>query len=78
MAELGGDGQEPEIATAEIDLTLVEKIRTEMPLLRRTFVCSTYRMRNQTTDHVPEMYILKYRDNNEEPISPKSGRRLRC
>ncbi len=36
LAELGGDGQETQIATAEIDLGLVERVRREMPLLRRT------------------------------------------
>ncbi|KAJ9294106.1 hypothetical protein DTO271G3_7234 [Paecilomyces variotii] len=38
VAKLGGEYKEPEIATAEIDLDLVTKIRTEMPLLRRTDV----------------------------------------
>lgn len=36
VAQLGDEYQEPEIATAEIDLDLVSKIRREMPLLRRT------------------------------------------
>ncbi|KAJ5089505.1 hypothetical protein N7532_008189 [Penicillium argentinense] len=36
VAQLGDEHQEPEIATAEIDLDLVSKIRREMPLLRRT------------------------------------------
>jgi deaminated glutathione amidase len=36
LAELGGEGQEPEIATADIDLNYVAKIREQMPLLRRT------------------------------------------
>lgn len=36
LAELDGDGQEPQIATAEIDLDLVDKVRRSMPLLRRT------------------------------------------
>lgn len=36
LAQLDGDGQEPQIATAEIDLDLVEKVRESMPLLRRT------------------------------------------
>jgi len=36
VAQLGEEYQEPEIATAEIDLDLVSKIRREMPLLRRT------------------------------------------
>ncbi|KAI9730498.1 MAG: Carbon-nitrogen hydrolase [Cirrosporium novae-zelandiae] len=36
VAHLGGEAGEPEIATADIDLGLVEKIKTEMPLLRRT------------------------------------------
>jgi len=36
VAELGGEGQQPEIAVADIDLDLVAKIKTEMPLLRRT------------------------------------------
>jgi predicted amidohydrolase len=35
VANLGDNYQEPQIATAEIDLTLVAKIRREMPLLRR-------------------------------------------
>ncbi|KAL2215759.1 putative nitrilase [Thermoascus aurantiacus ATCC 26904] len=38
VAKLGGEFKEPEIATAEIDLDLVAKIRREMPLLRRTDV----------------------------------------
>lgn len=33
-----GDSPEPEIATADIDLDLVAKVRREMPLLRRTDV----------------------------------------
>ncbi|KAJ5707037.1 hypothetical protein N7488_006838 [Penicillium malachiteum] len=36
MAELGEEYEEPQIATADIDLDLVAKIRREMPLLRRT------------------------------------------
>ena len=36
LAELGGEGREAEIATANIDLDLLDKIRREMPLLRRT------------------------------------------
>lgn len=36
VAKLGGDSGEPEIATADIDLDLVKKIKREMPLLRRT------------------------------------------
>ncbi|KAJ5679420.1 hypothetical protein N7462_007664 [Penicillium macrosclerotiorum] len=36
VAKLGDEYQEPEIATADIDLDLVSKIRREMPLLRRT------------------------------------------
>lgn len=39
LAELGGEKKdEPEIAVAEIDLARLEKIRREMPLLRRTDV----------------------------------------
>lgn len=39
IAKLGGEKtDEPEIATAEVDLELVEKVRREMPLLRRTDV----------------------------------------
>ncbi|KAL8831753.1 MAG: hypothetical protein Q9191_000681 [Dirinaria sp. TL-2023a] len=38
VAKLGGDSGEPEIATADIDLDLVKKIKREMPLLRRTWV----------------------------------------
>lgn len=37
LAELGGEGEEAEIATADIDLTSVERINKEMPLLRRTY-----------------------------------------
>ena len=37
IAKLGGEWKGPEIATAEIDLDLVRKVRTEMPLLRRTY-----------------------------------------
>lgn len=36
VAGLRGQETEPEIATAEIDLTMVDRIRKEMPLLRRT------------------------------------------
>jgi len=39
VAELGGEWDEskgPEIVTADIDLSMVERIRKEMPLLRRT------------------------------------------
>lgn len=36
LAELGGESQEPQIAAAEIDLDLVDKVRESMPLLRRT------------------------------------------
>lgn len=35
VADLG-DKSEPEIATAEIDLELLKKVRTEVPLVRRT------------------------------------------
>ncbi|KAL1973446.1 hypothetical protein VTN31DRAFT_6081 [Thermomyces dupontii] len=38
VAKLGSEYKEPEIATAPIDLSLVYKIRREMPLLRRTDV----------------------------------------
>lgn len=38
IAKLGGDYTEPEIATAEIDLDFITRIRTQMPLLRRTDV----------------------------------------
>ncbi|OJD11728.1 hypothetical protein AJ78_07549 [Emergomyces pasteurianus Ep9510] len=40
VAKLGGgsESQEPEIAVAEIDMELLEKVRSEMPLLRRTDV----------------------------------------
>ncbi|KKZ61751.1 hypothetical protein EMCG_03699 [[Emmonsia] crescens] len=40
VAKLGGGNvsQEPEIVIAEIDLQLLEKVRREMPLLRRTDV----------------------------------------
>ncbi|KAJ5595378.1 uncharacterized protein N7459_001586 [Penicillium hispanicum] len=36
LARLGDEYLEPQIATAEIDLDLLSKIRREMPLLRRT------------------------------------------
>ncbi|PKY05211.1 nitrilase-like protein [Aspergillus campestris IBT 28561] len=36
VAKLGDEYQEPQIATAEIDFELLEKIRREIPLLRRT------------------------------------------
>ena len=38
VAQLGGveDVSKAEIATADIDLELVQKVRKEMPLLRRT------------------------------------------
>ena len=38
IAELGGEGQDAEIAVANIDLAMVDKIKREMPLLRRTLV----------------------------------------
>ncbi|KAK4186778.1 carbon-nitrogen hydrolase [Podospora australis] len=38
LAELGGESSEPEIATAEIDHAVLKKVRTEMPLQRRTDV----------------------------------------
>ena len=39
IAELGADKkEEPEIAVGDIDLGVLEKIRKEMPLLRRTDV----------------------------------------
>ncbi|KAI9851662.1 MAG: Carbon-nitrogen hydrolase [Thelocarpon superellum] len=38
LAELGGEDHGPEIATADIDLSLSQKVRREMPLLRRTHV----------------------------------------
>lgn len=37
VARLGGDWKEAELATANIDLDLVKRIKTEMPLLRRTY-----------------------------------------
>lgn len=36
LAELGDTADEPEIATAEIDHELLRKVRTEVPLRRRT------------------------------------------
>ncbi|SLM39905.1 putitive [Lasallia pustulata] len=36
LAELGGAGREAEIATANIDVDMLDKVRREMPLLRRT------------------------------------------
>lgn len=36
LAELGGEGKEPEIVVADIELGMGERIRKEMPLLRRT------------------------------------------
>lgn len=36
LAKLGDEHKEPQIATAEIDLDLLSKIRKEIPLLRRT------------------------------------------
>lgn len=36
LAELSGEGDEPEIAIADIDLDYVNKVRREMPLRRRT------------------------------------------
>jgi predicted amidohydrolase len=38
LAELGGEFNGPEIATATVDLSYVEKIRREVPLRRRTDV----------------------------------------
>jgi len=36
LAELGDTSDEPEIAAAEIDHDLLQKVRTEVPLRRRT------------------------------------------
>ena len=36
MAKLGDEYEEPQIVVANIDLELLGKVRTEMPLLRRT------------------------------------------
>jgi deaminated glutathione amidase len=36
VAKLGGEYEEPQIAIADLDLELVTKVRSEMPLLRRT------------------------------------------
>ncbi|EAW10652.1 carbon-nitrogen hydrolase family protein [Aspergillus clavatus NRRL 1] len=36
VAKLGQEYHEPQIAVAEVDLDLLEKVRREMPLLRRT------------------------------------------
>lgn len=38
LAELGGVDKGPEIITANIDLDDVQRIKREMPLLRRTYV----------------------------------------
>ena len=38
LACLGSSHSEPEIATAKIDLPLIDKTRREIPLLRRTYV----------------------------------------
>jgi predicted amidohydrolase len=38
IAELGGEFEGPKIATATIDLSLVEQIRRDVPLKRRTDV----------------------------------------
>jgi predicted amidohydrolase len=38
IAELGGEFEGPKIATAKIDLSLVEQIRRDVPLKRRTDV----------------------------------------
>ena len=37
VARLGGEWKEPEVAAANIDLNLLKNIKTEMPLLRRTY-----------------------------------------
>lgn len=36
VAQLGDEYHEPEIAVADLDFDLLEKVRREMPLLRRT------------------------------------------
>lgn len=38
LAELGGNFDGPQIATASIDLSVVKRLRTEVPLKRRTDV----------------------------------------
>jgi predicted amidohydrolase len=36
IADLPGEGTEPEIAVVDIDLEYQEKVKSSMPLLRRT------------------------------------------
>ena len=38
VAQLGAEYEEPQIAVAEIDMGFLEKVRREVPLLRRTDV----------------------------------------
>lgn len=38
VAQLGSEYEEPQIAVAEINMELLKKVRTEVPLLRRTDV----------------------------------------
>lgn len=38
LAEITGEGDEPQIAVADVDLDYLEKVRREVPLLRRTDV----------------------------------------
>lgn len=38
LVDMPGEGTEPQIAVVDIDLDYQEKIRREMPLLRRTDV----------------------------------------
>lgn len=36
LLEMAGEGSEPEIGIVDVDLEMREKIKREMPLLRRT------------------------------------------
>ena len=58
LAELGSTGLEPEIATAEIDLSLLEKTRREIPLLRRTYVIDLLQQPKQAYQ-IPGTSILR-------------------
>lgn len=47
VVELTGEGDKAEIGLADVDLDYVEKVRREMPLLRRTYaICSRCLSRN--------------------------------
>lgn len=58
LIDLSGKGDEPELGIVDIDLDYQEKIKSEMPLLRRTYV---HNLRGSVGTRliIPEMYTQK-------------------